>query len=181
LPGAASRSPTARISNAPTGSGWTPSPRSSSNCAAWPNAALSCLLDTLRAFLQKLFGPRHLAWKLATVTALIVIAFMTLADVDYRVSAKTVVEGEVRRVVAVALFDGFIGQTPVRAGDTVKAGQLLARLRQFAGATIRALLSRCFAPIWTSRTQFSLHYRRPPPSITSLCFHVGCLASTLFP
>ena len=41
--------------------------------------------------------------------------------------AKTVVEGAIQRA-AVAPFDGHIAQSFVRAGDTVQAGQALARL-----------------------------------------------------
>jgi biotin carboxyl carrier protein len=89
--------------------------------------AFFCLVDTLRTLLERLFGPRHLTWKLAAIAALVVIAVMTLAEIDYRVSAKTVVEGEVQRVAA-APFDGFLGEARVRAGDTVRAGELLARL-----------------------------------------------------
>jgi RND family efflux transporter MFP subunit len=47
--------------------------------------------------------------------------------VDYRVTAKTVIEGEIQRVAA-APFDGFISSGLVRPGDTVKAGQVLATL-----------------------------------------------------
>ena len=50
-----------------------------------------------------------------------------LVHIDYRVTAKTVIEGEIQRVVS-APFDGFVGSTYVRAGDTVKQGQLLASL-----------------------------------------------------
>ncbi|MDR0575954.1 MAG: HlyD family efflux transporter periplasmic adaptor subunit [Candidatus Accumulibacter sp.] len=89
--------------------------------------AWRCLADDLRAFLEKLFGPRHLTRKVATAAALGIVALMTLTSIDYRVSAKTVIEGEVQRVTA-APFDGFIGAAHVRAGDTVQAGQLLARL-----------------------------------------------------
>ncbi|MGP0174505.1 efflux RND transporter periplasmic adaptor subunit [Pseudomonas sp. NCHU5208] len=83
--------------------------------------------DDLRSVFEKLFGPRHLTWKVATAAALFTVALLVLVPVDYRVSAKTVVEGEVQRVVA-APFDGFIGAAYVRAGDTVKRDQLLAQL-----------------------------------------------------
>jgi len=45
----------------------------------------------------------------------------------FRISAQAVVEGSVQRAV-VAPFDGFLREAPVRAGDTVKAGQSMARL-----------------------------------------------------
>ncbi|MDR3352856.1 MAG: HlyD family efflux transporter periplasmic adaptor subunit [Zoogloeaceae bacterium] len=76
---------------------------------------------------RKLFGPGFLVWKVASAGALGLAAILALTPVDYRVSARTVIEGEIQRVAA-APFDGFIGAAHVRAGDTVKAGQLLAQL-----------------------------------------------------
>lgn len=55
-------------------------------------------------------------------------AFLWLATGDYRVSAKTVLEGAVQRTV-VAPFQAYIEQAPVRAGDLVQAGQVLATLQ----------------------------------------------------
>ena len=54
-------------------------------------------------------------------------AFLGLASGDYRISAKTVVEGEVQRAV-VAPFEGYVAESRVRAGDRVAKGQLVARL-----------------------------------------------------
>jgi RND family efflux transporter MFP subunit len=59
--------------------------------------------------------------------AVAVLLFLSFASGTYRVSAKTVVEGAVQRVAA-APFDGYILQSMVRAGDTVQAGDTLARL-----------------------------------------------------
>ena len=83
--------------------------------------------DDLRALLEKLFGPRHLVWKFCACAALILVALLTLVDIEYRVSAKTVIEGEVQRVAA-APFEGFIAASYVRAGDTVREGQVLCEL-----------------------------------------------------
>lgn len=77
--------------------------------------------------LVKVFGPRHLVWKAATASVLLLIALLVLVPIEYRVSAKTVIEGEVQRVIA-APFEGFVGAAYVRAGDTVKAEQPLAQL-----------------------------------------------------
>jgi multidrug efflux pump subunit AcrA (membrane-fusion protein) len=63
----------------------------------------------------------------ATLTLLGTLASLTLSTIDYRVSAKTVIEGEVQRVVA-APFAGFLAAAHVRAGDEVQPGQVLARL-----------------------------------------------------
>ena len=77
--------------------------------------------------LRSLFGPRHLAWKLGALVLVGTIAFLALFTTTYRVSADTVIEGEIQ-LAASAPFDGFIAEAPARAGHTVKKGQLLARL-----------------------------------------------------
>jgi len=77
--------------------------------------------------LKALLGPRRPSLKLAALAALGVIGFLAFADGQYRVSAKAVVEGEEQRAVVVP-FDGFIAEASARAGDTVSAGQMLARL-----------------------------------------------------
>ena len=89
--------------------------------------ALLRLADGCKSVLTKLLGPRYLVWKATTVSILIISVLLLLVHMDYRVTAKTVIEGEIQRIVS-APFDGFIGSTYVRAGDTVKQGQLLASL-----------------------------------------------------
>lgn len=83
--------------------------------------------DGLVAGTHALFGPRHPGRKLIGAVALLVILFLSLADGEHRVAAKTVIEGAVQRAV-VAPFEGYIAEGPARAGDVVKAGQILARL-----------------------------------------------------
>lgn len=75
----------------------------------------------------RLFGPGHLLWKTAGSLMVLFVAIMVLLHVEYRVAAKTVIEGDIQRVAA-APFEGFIGSSHVRAGDTVRKGQILARL-----------------------------------------------------
>ena len=77
--------------------------------------------------LRALFGPGRPALKLIACLVLGLLATMALVDGEYRVTAKAVVEGEVQRA-AVAPFDGFIRTAPARAGDTVRAGDVLATL-----------------------------------------------------
>lgn len=89
--------------------------------------ALGRLGHDARQVLHQLFGPRHLTWKLGTASVLLMYAVLVWVPVAHRVSAKTVVEGEIQRVVA-APFEGFVGAAYVRAGDTVQAGQLLVQL-----------------------------------------------------
>jgi len=83
--------------------------------------------DGAGAATRALFGPRHPGWKLLGVVALAVLLFLSFANGEHRVAAKTVVEGAVQRA-AVAPFEGYITESTVRAGDVVKAGALLARL-----------------------------------------------------
>jgi len=91
------------------------------------SSALSRLVTEIKSVFEKLFGPRQLVWKAVASLVLLVVALLLLVHIDYRVTAKTVIEGEVQRVVA-APFEGFIAASAVRAGDTVKKDQLLARL-----------------------------------------------------
>lgn len=85
------------------------------------------LYDEGKDVLAKLFGPRHLVWKAATSLVVLVIALLVLIPINYRVGAKTVIEGEVQRVVA-APFEGFVSAAYVRAGDIVEQGQPVAQL-----------------------------------------------------
>ncbi|MEM1316431.1 MAG: HlyD family efflux transporter periplasmic adaptor subunit, partial [Pseudomonadota bacterium] len=84
-------------------------------------------VDVAAAHLGRLLGPGRLARKLVVAGLLAVIAFFWVAEAPYRVSADAVVEGEVQRSV-VAPFEGFLAEAPVRAGDAVAAGDVLARL-----------------------------------------------------
>lgn len=89
--------------------------------------AISRAREDWKALLSRFFGPRHLVWKAAGSAVLLITALLVLVHIDYRVTAKAVIEGEVQRVVA-APFEGFVGASYARAGDTVKKGQALAAL-----------------------------------------------------
>ena len=99
--------------------------------------------DVTLAHLGRLLGPGRLARKLTVLALLAVVAFFWLAEAPYRVSADAVVEGEVQRAV-VAPFDGFLAEAPVRAGDRVAAGDLLAKLddRDLALERLRLVTER---------------------------------------
>jgi hypothetical protein len=88
---------------------------------------LARLHDDVRTLLARLFGPRHLVWKFCATTAALLICALVLVEMDYRVKAKTVIEGEVQRA-AVAPFEGYVAASYVRAGDIVRKGQLLCTL-----------------------------------------------------
>jgi RND family efflux transporter MFP subunit len=76
---------------------------------------------------EKLAGPRHAGLKVFLFALLVGLAYVSAVDGTYRVTAQTNVEGSVQRVIA-APFQGFISEATVRPGDTVKAGDLVARL-----------------------------------------------------
>lgn len=80
-------------------------------------------MDGLRAIL----GPRYPGLKLLGALALAVLFVASVATGEHRVTAKTVIEGEVQRAI-VAPFEGYVAESLVRAGDVVKAGQLLVQL-----------------------------------------------------
>ena len=65
--------------------------------------------------------------KLGAICVVALVLALAFAKAEHRVTARSVVEAEVQRA-AVAPFDGFIRAAPVRAGDTVKSGDLLAAL-----------------------------------------------------
>ena len=85
------------------------------------------LRDAGRSALQATFGPRHPGFKLLLSTAAVFLLSVTLIQADHRVSARTVIEGSTQ-AAAVAPFEGYVAEGLVRAGDTVKQGQPLARL-----------------------------------------------------
>jgi RND family efflux transporter MFP subunit len=65
--------------------------------------------------------------RLALAGVALVLLAATLIPLPYRVSAPARLEGSVQRAI-VAAADGFLQQANVRAGDTVKEGQVLAEL-----------------------------------------------------
>ena len=85
------------------------------------------IIDRVDDGFVALFGPRRPGLKLGVVGRRRLALFLAFAKGEHRVTAKSVLEAEVQRA-AVAPFDGFIRSAPVRAGDTVKTGDLLAAL-----------------------------------------------------
>ena len=83
--------------------------------------------EALAGGARALFGPRHPGLKLLAALAALVVLFLSVASGEYRVAAKTVIEGQVQRA-AVAPFDGYVAESRVRAGDRVSKGQTIARL-----------------------------------------------------
>ena len=83
--------------------------------------------ESAKAGWGKLVGPRHGSLKLGVVLAGAFILFGIFATGTYRVSANARIEGEVQRAMT-APFQGYVRESASRAGDTVKKGQVLARL-----------------------------------------------------
>ena len=71
--------------------------------------------------------PRRPSWRIAAVLALVALGVLLFADGDHRVSAAANIDGAVQRA-AVAPFDGFVRTAPIKAGQRVKAGDVLATL-----------------------------------------------------
>ena len=88
---------------------------------------IAAAAERARKSLGRLTGPGHAGMKLGVVSAAIVAVVLAVATGEYRVSARTVVEARVQRA-AVAPFSGYVREAPARAGDVVRAGQLLAAL-----------------------------------------------------
>jgi hypothetical protein len=76
---------------------------------------------------DKLAGPGYPGWKLGAIGVISLAAFLALATGEFRVSATSMVEGVVQRAVT-APINGFVSEAPLRAGDTVRQGQVIARL-----------------------------------------------------
>jgi multidrug resistance efflux pump len=85
------------------------------------------IVNGLSEGVVKLTGPRRPALRLAVLAVAVLAAALLFVEGEHRVTAKSVLEGEVQRAV-VAPFEGFIQAAPIRAGDTVKAGAVLAML-----------------------------------------------------
>jgi RND family efflux transporter MFP subunit len=83
--------------------------------------------EAARTQVERLLGPGYAKRKIALVLLLVAAAAGYFWTGLYRVTTEAVIEGQIQRSV-VAPFNGFVLEAPVRAGDTVQAGQLLARL-----------------------------------------------------
>jgi RND family efflux transporter MFP subunit len=85
------------------------------------------IADAVADSTAALLGPRKISFKLAIAGLVGLVLVLIFAKAEHRVTAKSVIESEMQSA-AVAPFDGFIRLAPVRAGDIVKRGDLLAAL-----------------------------------------------------
>jgi biotin carboxyl carrier protein len=89
--------------------------------------ALARALRSARRGLAAVLGPRYPAIKLGVAVAAVALLLLGVVPAPFRISSQALVEGAVQRA-AVAPFEGYLRQAPARAGDIVKAGQVLATL-----------------------------------------------------
>ncbi|MCP4696985.1 MAG: HlyD family efflux transporter periplasmic adaptor subunit [Gammaproteobacteria bacterium] len=80
-----------------------------------------------KSWLSKILGPGHPLWKLNGLLLAGAAVFFTFAEGVFRVSADAHLEGAIQQA-AVAPMDGFVTEAPFRAGDLVKAADLLFQL-----------------------------------------------------
>jgi len=78
-------------------------------------------------FWARLVGPRHAGLKLGVGVLGAAALFLIFASGEYRVGAEARIEGKVQRTLT-APFQGFARESAHRAGDTVRQGEVLARL-----------------------------------------------------
>jgi RND family efflux transporter MFP subunit len=76
---------------------------------------------------ERHFGPNPALAKGALAATALLLLLLTVVPVRYRVSAGATLEGRVQRAL-VAGVSGYIREANARAGDLVKAGDVLARL-----------------------------------------------------
>jgi hypothetical protein len=83
--------------------------------------------DGVRDGLAALLGHDKPSLKLGALVAVAAVAALCVAQGQYRVTARAVLEGKVQRA-AVAPFDGFVAASTARPGDHLRAGDLLAAM-----------------------------------------------------
>jgi RND family efflux transporter MFP subunit len=80
-----------------------------------------------RRQLEKLFGEGHPLLKATVVGSLLLVLLASFVKWEYRVAASATLEGSVQRAV-VAPIDGYIATATMRAGDLVKAADVMGTL-----------------------------------------------------
>lgn len=83
--------------------------------------------DSARQGLHRLGDDSLLGWKVGSALAALLLLIAALLPIPFRITASSVVEGEVQRSLA-APFQGFVREAFFRAGDVVRAGQVIATL-----------------------------------------------------
>lgn len=88
---------------------------------------LTVAWEALQGQLARLLGPGYLGRKVAGLAVLALVGFFAFATGEFRVTAQAEVQGQVIRSI-VSPFDGHIAEQFTRAGDIVRAGEVIAAL-----------------------------------------------------
>lgn len=88
---------------------------------------ISKIKSSFQDQISKVLGSEHLVAKLVVIGVFFLILFFAFALGDYRVTAKTTLEGEIQRAVTVP-FEGYLDEAEVKAGALVREGQIMAQL-----------------------------------------------------
>jgi hypothetical protein len=83
--------------------------------------------ELIKSAASGVFGSGHLGLKFVVAVSVLAVMTLTMVQWDYRVSANSVLEGTVERVIT-APEEGYIKDAPARPGDLVSAKQTLATL-----------------------------------------------------
>jgi len=84
-------------------------------------------IDSIGSGFGALLGARYLKTKFAIIMVAALLTMASFVEADFRITANAVLEGEVQRVVA-APISGYLLSSAVRAGDTIRRGDVMARL-----------------------------------------------------
>jgi len=83
--------------------------------------------ELLKSAASGIFGRGHLGLKFVVAVSVLVLLMLTMVQWNYKVSANSVLEGTIERVIT-APEAGYIKDAPARPGDMVTAEQTLATL-----------------------------------------------------
>lgn len=84
-------------------------------------------MELFKSMASGLLGRGHLGLKFGVAMSTLVLLMLALVQWDYKVSANSVLEGTIERVIT-APEEGYIKDAPTRPGDLVTANQSLATL-----------------------------------------------------
>lgn len=79
-----------------------------------------------RGLWHKLVGPEHAGLKFIMAGIAALAVFLGFATGPYRISGNATIEGAVQRAIT-APINGYVKEASLRAGDTVKNGQIIGR------------------------------------------------------
>ena len=111
---------------------------------------LARMADCIGSTLGTLFGLRYLKTKLAVIVVATILTMASLVEADFRITADAVLEGEVQRVVA-APISGYLLSSAVRAGDTIRKGEIMASLND---SELKLELARLNGGLQKSRREY---------------------------